>query len=103
MALVHPYRANGRSGDVVVGTWFLNLIYVVPERWSESIGGRLLDAVIDEAKRRGCHRIYLWTHEHQNKRAQRLYCSRSFAPTGRTMHDGEDQLIGEWRFVCEQP
>ena len=101
MALVHPFRADGGSGDVVAGIWFLSLIDVLPERWGEGIGGRLLDALLAEAKRRGCHHMYLWTHEHQNERAQRLYRSRSFAPTGRTMHNGEGQLIGEWRFVCE--
>src|SRR6266498_780536 len=57
-------------------SWFLSLIYVLPERWGTGIGGMLLDAVIDEAKRRGCHRIFLWTHERQNERADRLYRSR---------------------------
>jgi GNAT superfamily N-acetyltransferase len=103
MALVHPFRADGGSGDVIVGAWFLSLIYVLPDRWGTGIGGMLLDAVIDEAKRRGGHHMYLWTHEHQNERAHRLYRSRSFARTGRTMQDGEGQFIGEWRFVCEQP
>jgi GNAT superfamily N-acetyltransferase len=88
---------------VIAGEWFLSLIYVLPERWGQGIGGMILDAVIDEANRRGCHRIYLWTHEHQNERAHRLYRSRSFAPTGRTLHDDEDQLIGEWWCECEQP
>lgn len=45
------------------------------------IDATLLDAVIDEAARRGCHRISLWTHEHQNERVLRLYRSRSFART----------------------
>jgi GNAT superfamily N-acetyltransferase len=62
MALVHPFRADGGSGNVIPGTWFLSLIYVLPEQWSTDIGGRLLDAVIDEAKRRGGHHMYLWTH-----------------------------------------
>jgi GNAT superfamily N-acetyltransferase len=101
MALVHPFRADGGSGDVITGTWFLSLIYVLPERWGTGIGGRLLDAVIDEAKRRGGHHMYLWTHEHQNERAHRLYRSRSFAPTERTMHDDEGQRIGEWRYDCK--
>jgi len=103
MALIHPFRADGGSGDVTMGTWFLSLIYVLPERWGTGIGGRLLDAVIDEAKRRGCHDMYLWTHERQNERAHRLYRSRSFAPTRRTMHDDEGQLISEWCCECEQP
>jgi GNAT superfamily N-acetyltransferase len=102
MALVHPFRANDGSGDVIAGTWFLNLISVLPERWGTGIGGRLLDAVIDETKRCGCHRIFLWTHERQNERAHRLYRSRSFAPTGRTMHDDEGQQIGEWCCECHQ-
>jgi GNAT superfamily N-acetyltransferase len=87
MALIHPFRAGGGNGDVIPGTWFLSLIYVLPERWGTGIGGRLLDAVIDEAKRRAGHHIYLWTHEHQHERAHRLYRSRGFAPTGHTMHD----------------
>jgi GNAT superfamily N-acetyltransferase len=103
MALIHPFRARGGSGDVIPGMWFLSLIYVLPDRWGKGIGGMLLDTVIAEANRRGCHRIYLWTHERQNERAHRLYCSRSFAPTGRTMHDDEGQPIGEWCFDCEQP
>ena len=102
MALIHPFRADNGSGDVIAGTWFLSLIYVVPERWGKGIGGMLLDAVIEEAKRRGCHRIYLWTHERQNERAHRLYRSRSFAPTGRTMHDDEGKSIGEWRCDYER-
>jgi GNAT superfamily N-acetyltransferase len=102
MALVHPFRADGGSGDVIPGGWFLSLIYVLPERWGTGIGGMLLDAVIDEAKRRGGHHMYLWTHAHQNERAHRLYRSRRFAPTGRAMHDDEDLQIGEWCCECEQ-
>jgi GNAT superfamily N-acetyltransferase len=101
MALIQPFRADGGSGNVIAGTWFLSLIYVLPERWGTGIGGMLLDAVIDEAKRRGCHRIFLWTHERQNERAHRLYRSRSFAPTGRTMHDDAGKPIGEWCCECE--
>jgi GNAT superfamily N-acetyltransferase len=102
MALIQPFRASGGSGDAIPSTWFLSLIYVLPDRWGRGIGGMMLDAVIDEANRRGCHRIYLWTHERQNERAHRLYRSRSFAPTGRTMHDDEGRPIGEWLCDCER-
>jgi GNAT superfamily N-acetyltransferase len=101
MALIQPFRADGGSGNVIAGTWFLSLIYVLPERWGTGIGGMLLDAVIDEAKRRGCHRIFLWTHERQNERAHRLYRSWGFTPTGCTMHDDEGKPIGEWCCECE--
>ena len=100
MALIQPFRASGGSGPVIAGTSFLSLIYVLPDRWGKGIGGTMLDAVTDEAARRGCHRIYLWTHEHQNERAHRLYRSCRFAPTGRTMHDDEGKSIGEWLCDC---
>lgn len=90
MASAEPSRGEGGSGPVISGALFLNLIFVVPERWGEGIGGSLLDAVLVEAKRRDYSRIDLWTHE-DNERSQRLYRSRGFAPTGRTAH-GE----GEW-------
>ncbi len=85
IALIHPFRARGGSGHAIPGTWFLSLIYVLADRWGTGIGGMMLDAVIDEANRRGCHQIYLWTHECQNERAHRLYRSRGFARTGRTI------------------
>jgi GNAT superfamily N-acetyltransferase len=96
MALLEPFRAEGGAGKVIAGTSFLNLIYVLPDRWGEGIGGAMLDAVIAEADRRGCPRIFLWTNEHQNERAHRLYRSRGFARTGRTTRDVTDKLIGEW-------
>ena len=102
MALIHPFRTRGGSGGVIAGTWFLSLIYVLPDRWGEGMGGMMLDAIIAEANRRGCQRIYLWTHERQNERAHRLYRSYSFAPTGRTMHDDEGKPIGEWCCDCGQ-
>jgi GNAT superfamily N-acetyltransferase len=96
MAHVRAFRAGGGTGHVIPGTSFLNLIYVLPDHWGKGIGGTMLDAVIDEAARRGCHRIYLWTHEHQNERAHRLYQSRRFLPTGRTSYDHSGKSIGEW-------
>lgn len=97
MALVRPFRAGGGTGAVLADAVFLDLIYVLPEHWGRGIGGRMLDAVIAEAARRGCHQMYLWTHEHHNERAQRLYLRRSFARTGRTADDASGQPIGEWR------
>ena len=96
MAHLLPFRADGGTGEVIPGTAFLNLIYVLPERWGKGIGGRLLDAVIAEAARRGSHCIALWTHEDENERAQRLYHSRCLIRTGRTASDDTGKLIGEW-------
>lgn len=96
MAHVRAFRADGGAGHVIPGTLFLNLIYVLPDHWRKGIGGTMLDAVINEAAQRGCHRIYLWTHEEQNERAHHLYQSRRFTPTGRTAYDHSGKPIGEW-------
>jgi GNAT superfamily N-acetyltransferase len=90
MALTEPARGEGGAGPVIPGACFLNLLFVVPERWGEGIGGALLDVVLTEAKRRGYSRIDLWTHE-ENERSHRLYRARGFVRTGRVV-EGE----GEW-------
>jgi GNAT superfamily N-acetyltransferase len=90
MASVEALRAADGAGSVIAGGCFLNALFVVPERWGEGIGGVLLEAVLAEARRRDYSRIHLWTDE-DNERSHRLYRSRGFSPTGRTL-DGE----GEW-------
>jgi GNAT superfamily N-acetyltransferase len=90
MASAEPLRGGDGAGPAIPGGCFLNLLFVVPERWGEGIGGLILDAVLAEAKRRHYSRIHLWTHE-DNERSHRLYRSRGLAPTGRTTDDE-----GEW-------
>jgi GNAT superfamily N-acetyltransferase len=90
MASVTPLRGDGGGGAAIPGGCFLSYLYVVPDRWGEGIGGAVLDAVLAEARRRGCSRIHLWTH-HDNERSHRLYRSRGFSSTGRAS-DAE----GEW-------
>lgn len=79
-----------RSGQAVPGGCFLGFLYVIPERWGRGLGGAVLDAVIAEAERRHQVRIRLFTRA-DNERAQRLYRSRGFSPTGRKENDP-----GEW-------
>ena len=90
MACAEPLRGEGGAGPAIPGGCFLNLLFVVPERWGEGIGGIILDAVLAEAKRRTYSQIHLWTDE-DNERSHRLYRSRDFSPTGQTAA-GE----GEW-------
>src|SRR5687768_14888553 len=52
MALVAPHRADRGAGAVVEGSSFLSLIYILPDRWGQGIGGAVLDEVIEEAARR---------------------------------------------------
>ena len=90
MASAEALLGRNREGPAIPGGCFLNLLFVVPERWGQGIGGVLLDAVLDEAKRRNYSHIHLWTDE-DNERSQRLYRSRGFSPTGQSAA-GE----GEW-------
>jgi GNAT superfamily N-acetyltransferase len=83
MASAEALRGDGGAGPGIPGGCFLNLLFVVPERWGEGIGGAILDAVLAEARRRRYSRIHLWTHD-DNERSHRLYSSRGFSPTGRT-------------------
>ena len=96
MALVLPFRADRGAGAVVPGTSFLDLIYVLPDRWGRGIGTAVLDEVVDEAARRGSGRIYLWTHEHDNERAHGLYLSRGFSRSGTTGRDEAGAPVAEW-------
>ena len=96
MASVLPHRADRGAGAVVLGAGYLDLIYVLQERWGRGIGGALLDAVIDESAQRGWHRIHLSTHEHDNVRAHRLYSSRGFRRSGVTYEDELGSPVAEW-------
>jgi GNAT superfamily N-acetyltransferase len=90
MASAEALRDEDGAGPVRPDGCFLSYLFVAPERWGEGIGGGILDAVLAEAKRRHYARVHLWTHE-DNERSHRLYRSRGFSPTGRTVEDG-----GEW-------
>ncbi len=90
MASATPLRGDDGTGPGIAGGCFLSLLFVAPERWGQGIGGALLDALIAEAAKRLCSRIHLLTYEN-NERSRRLYRSRGFSPTGRTVDDR-----GEW-------
>lgn len=90
MASAQPMRGEDGAGPVIPGGCFLNLLFVVPERWGEGIGGVILDAVLAEARRQRYTRISLWTGE-DNERAHFLDRSRGLSPKGRIV--GRQ---GEW-------
>jgi GNAT superfamily N-acetyltransferase len=96
MACAGPARADDGAGALIPGVCFLGYVYVVPERWRQGIGGIILDAMVDEAGRRGFHRIELFTHEADNERAHGLYRSRGFEPTGEVREDEQGTRIGRW-------
>ncbi len=91
MALALPGRADDGAGPPVPGLCFVSLVYVAPHRWGAGVGGRLVDAVLTEARSQGYTRAQLWTHA-DNPRAQRLYEGRGFRRSGREKEDDR----GEW-------
>ena len=95
MALSMPAREDAGAGPLIPGACYLDLIYVLPDRWGEGIGGVLLDSVLDEARRRGYSRVQLSTHE-DNERSHRLYRSRGFVPAGRTGVNDAGDRVREW-------
>lgn len=78
------------DGDAspVSGVCYVPMVYVAPGCWGRGIGGRIVDAVLAEARRLGYGRIQLWTQT-DNARAQRLYEGRGFIRTGREETDSE--------------
>ena len=78
--------ADDGAGPPIPGLCHVSMIFVAPDRWGEGIGGRIVDAVLAEARSRGYDRVQLWTHV-DNLRAQRLYEGRGFRRSGREADD----------------
>lgn len=95
MVAVVPYLTADGDGPPVPGVSFMSLLFVIPQLWGQGIGGRLVDAAVEEARRRGSREMRLWTDEENNERAHRLYLGHGFAHSGRTwMHDTGP--VAEW-------
>lgn len=79
-----------RAGEVVgyAAVWFaadegeLGDIAVDPERRREGIGTRLVEGVLEEARRRGAQQVFLQVRE-SNQGALRLYETAGFRKVGR--------------------
>ncbi len=92
MALAMQGLADDAAGPPVPGLCFIAMVFVVPDRWGQGIGGRIVDAVLAEAGPRGYDRAQLWTQAN-NLRAQRLYEGHGFRRTGREMDDDLGERI----------
>lgn len=95
-------RDAGRRVAGYVVAWFVadegeiaNLA-VDPRRWGAGFGQTLLDAALDEGRRRGTAAVYLEVRD-SNDRAKRLYHSRAFEDVGRRrgyyQHPVEDAIV----------
>jgi ribosomal protein S18 acetylase RimI-like enzyme len=82
MALGEQALSDDGSGPPVDGLCHVSMVFVAPDRWGEGLGGRLVDALLEEVRRRGYERAQLWT-QMGNARARRLYEGRGFRPSER--------------------
>lgn len=95
MAVGMQGLADDGAGPPVEGLCHVGAVFVVPDRWGEGFGGRLVDAVLAEARARGYERAQLWTHA-ANARAHRLYDRRGFRRTGRRKEDDLGETIAHY-------
>jgi ribosomal protein S18 acetylase RimI-like enzyme len=91
MAVGMQALADDGAGPPVPGHCHVAAVFVEPDRWGAGIGGRLVDAVLAAAAARGYRTAQLWTQA-DNSRALRLYASRGFTRSGRSM-TLDDELI----------
>jgi ribosomal protein S18 acetylase RimI-like enzyme len=93
MAVGMQGLADDGAGPPADGLCFIFMVFVSPDRWGEGIGGRTVDALLDDARTRGFDRAQLWTYEN-NRPAQRLYEGRGFRRTGREQdHDFGERIV----------
>lgn len=95
MGLAVQTRSDDGAGPPVPGDCFISLIYIAPDRWGEGLGGKVVDALLAEARAQGYGRIQLWTQT-DNVRAQRLYESRDFNSSGREGLDPYGAVIVQY-------
>lgn len=82
LVAVHDGEITGYAGLLGVG-WQADVLTlgVAPDRWGRGIGSALLEALLDEAVRRGCTEVFLEVRT-DNSRAQRLYRKHDFTEIG---------------------
>lgn len=82
LVAVHDGRIVGYAGLLGVGGQADVLtLGVAADRWGRGIGSALLEALLDEAVRRGCAEVFLEVRT-DNSRAQRLYRRHDFTEIG---------------------
>ena len=92
MALGVQGRADDGAGPPIEGLCHVSMVFVAPDRWGEGIGGRLVDALLAEARTRGYDRAQLWTQE-GNHGARRLYEGRGFGLSGREKDEFGERIV----------
>ena len=98
-----PGRAGGGVGDPIPRLCHLTMVAVHPGFWGRGLGGRLVDAILVEARRRGYAQAQLFTQT-ANHRARALYSGRGFVATGQTSVDEiGDEILHYIRDLTDLP
>jgi ribosomal protein S18 acetylase RimI-like enzyme len=92
-------RSDDGAGPPVPGLRHLAGVAVLPERWASGVGRKLLEAALSDARSADAHSVTLWARR-GNDRAERLFKSAGFDPTGRSQRDeaGQEMLHYELTF-----
>jgi ribosomal protein S18 acetylase RimI-like enzyme len=100
MALAMQGLADDGAGPPIPRLCHISMVFVLPARWGQGIGGELVKAILAEAGKRGYDRAQLWTHA-DNLRAQRLYEGLGFVRTGREVDDDTGERIVQFGRAVE--
>jgi ribosomal protein S18 acetylase RimI-like enzyme len=100
MALGTQGLADDGAGPPLRGLCHVSMVFVAPGYWGRGIGGRLVDALLPEARSRGYDRAQLWTQS-DNARARRLYEGRGFQPSGREKDEFGERIVHYRRALPE--
>jgi GNAT superfamily N-acetyltransferase len=92
MALAEPALADDGAGPPIPGRCHIGAVFVNPAVWGQGVGGRVMDALLAEAERRGYQTAQLWTQA-GNERALRLYEARGFRRNGREMPIDDEVVV----------
>ena len=92
MALGVQALSDDGAGAPVRGLCHVSMVFVAPDYWGRGIGGRLVDALLPEARSRGYDRAQLWTQS-DNARARRLYEGRGFVLSGREKDEFGERIV----------
>ena len=100
MALGVQALSDDGAGAPVRGLCHISMVFVAPDYWGRGIGGRLVDAMLREARSRGYDRAQLWTQS-DNARARRLYEGRGFVLSGREKDEFGERIVHYQRALPE--
>jgi ribosomal protein S18 acetylase RimI-like enzyme len=100
MALGEQARSNEGTGPPVGGLCHVSMVFVAPDHWGQGLGGRLVDALLAEARSRSFDRAQLWTQA-DNPRAMRVYERRGFRVSGRQKEEFGELIVHYQRALSE--